>query len=320
MPLHDMLYKRLFSHAAMVASLLEGFASGDWAERLDLSTLEKVPGSFVTPDRRARHADLIWRARTRTGWQPVYLLFEFQSRVDPYMALRVMTYLGLFYEDLLLQKRIGKSERLPLALPVVLYNGARRWRAPRNVGQLVASSSGGPGRRRPRLGYLLLDQQYLARTGALPRDNLAAAFFQLEYAGSLEDVSIALQTVQRCTAAPECLTLRGDLVRWLSRNRPFKERADMMATQDDIQEVDAMYRKILADLLRSTARQGREEGREEGRHALFERQCIHRFGPLSPDVRGRLEGASSAQIDLWAIRLMDASSIDAVFGPPAQGR
>jgi hypothetical protein len=31
----------------------------------------------------------------------VYLLLEFQSTVDPFMAVRIMVYLGLLYQDLI---------------------------------------------------------------------------------------------------------------------------------------------------------------------------------------------------------------------------
>ena len=35
-----------------------------------------------------------------------YLLIEFQSTVDAWMAVRVMTYVGLLYQDLIRQKQV----------------------------------------------------------------------------------------------------------------------------------------------------------------------------------------------------------------------
>ena len=55
----------------MVKELLRGFLHGDWLDRLDFSTLEKVVSSFVTDDLRERHSDVIWRLRLRGergGW------------------------------------------------------------------------------------------------------------------------------------------------------------------------------------------------------------------------------------------------------------
>ena len=53
---HDDGYKPLFSHPEMVADLLRGFVHEDWVRDLDFSTLEKVPGSYVTPELRAGRA------------------------------------------------------------------------------------------------------------------------------------------------------------------------------------------------------------------------------------------------------------------------
>ncbi len=72
-----------------------------WVKELDFTTLEKVSSSFISDDLREREDDLIWRVRWRNEWLYVYILLEFQSTVDAFMAVRIMTYLGLFYQDLI---------------------------------------------------------------------------------------------------------------------------------------------------------------------------------------------------------------------------
>jgi predicted transposase/invertase (TIGR01784 family) len=94
---HDPGYKRLFSHPRMVQELIRGFLHGDWIDRLDFSSLERVGNSFVSDDLRERHSDLIWRLRLRGDgdrWLYLYLLLEFQSTSDPFMAVRLLTYLA----------------------------------------------------------------------------------------------------------------------------------------------------------------------------------------------------------------------------------
>ena len=107
-PAHDQSYKLLFSHKKMVIDLLQGFVKQDWVQQLDFSTLEKVSGSYVTDDLRDREDDLIWKVRFNDQWLYVYLLLEFQSSVDPYMAVRMMTYVGLLYQDLIKQEQTHK--------------------------------------------------------------------------------------------------------------------------------------------------------------------------------------------------------------------
>jgi hypothetical protein len=49
---HDASYKHLFSSPKMVQHLVEGFIPDDWMKRLDFTTLEKVPASYVSDDLR----------------------------------------------------------------------------------------------------------------------------------------------------------------------------------------------------------------------------------------------------------------------------
>ena len=86
--LHDPGYELLFSHARMVEDLLRGFVPEDWGQGLDFTSLEKVSASTVSDDLRERDNDVIWRVRWNGPhgeghWLYVYLMLEFQSRVDP---------------------------------------------------------------------------------------------------------------------------------------------------------------------------------------------------------------------------------------------
>ncbi len=122
----------------MVTDLLRGFVPEPWVQEVDFATLEKVSGSYVSDDLRTREDDLVWRVRLREGWLYVYLLLEFQSSVGAYMAVRVMTYVGLLYQDLIRWRELAPGGRLPPVAPIVLYNGLPRWQAAVDVAELVA--------------------------------------------------------------------------------------------------------------------------------------------------------------------------------------
>jgi hypothetical protein len=66
---HDNGYKRLFSHPEMVEDLIRGFVREDWVKELDFSTLERVPGQYVTRRLRSRESDVVWRVRWRKRHQ-----------------------------------------------------------------------------------------------------------------------------------------------------------------------------------------------------------------------------------------------------------
>jgi predicted transposase YdaD len=55
------------------------------------------------------------------AWVYLYLLLEFQSSVDKYMALRMMVYIGLLYQDLIKRKEVLADGRLPPILTIVFY-------------------------------------------------------------------------------------------------------------------------------------------------------------------------------------------------------
>ena len=68
--------------------------------------------------------DRVWRVRLRDRWLYVLVLLEFQSAVDRTMAVRILAYTALLYQDLLR----ASSDPLPPVLPIVLYDGSERWR------------------------------------------------------------------------------------------------------------------------------------------------------------------------------------------------
>jgi len=49
----------------------------------------------VSDDLRERDDDVIWRVRLGSEWLDVHLLIQFQSRQDPFMALRILVYTGM---------------------------------------------------------------------------------------------------------------------------------------------------------------------------------------------------------------------------------
>ena len=60
--------------------------------------------------------------------------------------------------------------------------------------------------------------------------------------------------------------------------------------------------------------QSRQEGRQEGEVTLLERLLSKRFGPLEEATRSRLNNATLEQIESWAERVLDAKTLEDVFG------
>lgn len=59
--------------------------------------------------------------------------------------------------------------------------------------------------------------------------------------------------------------------------------------------------------------QGMQQGIQQGEAAILERQLTKRFGSLSAETRARLTSATLEQLDLWADRILDATTLQSVF-------
>ncbi|MCE7508463.1 Rpn family recombination-promoting nuclease/putative transposase [Alloalcanivorax xenomutans] len=327
---HDTGYKLLFSHAAMVRDLLEGFMPGDWIQRLDWHSLEKMNGSYVSDDLRTRHDDAIWRIRWGRDWIHLYLLLEFQSSVDRFMPVRVHTYTGLLYQDLIRRKRLEDShQKLPFILPVVLYNGEPRWRAPIHVRNLILPGPAEFAGLQPEQAFLLLDQGAFDLDQLASMRNLVAALFRLEQHRTFAEVPEVLNDLIDWLRPPELAGLRHSFVAWLRRRLPQWMPGVTIPQLLDLQEIQEMTRNSaqewkdmhhqvgLREGLEQGLAQGIERGVEQGSTAearnILLRQLRRRFGEVPAEIETRLNGASREQLEDWIDRVYEVETVAAVF-------
>src|SRR5699024_6074691 len=130
-----------------------------------------------------RQNDQIWRVRRKGGADDLYilLLLEFQSHVEPTMALRISTYVTLLYEQLLQRQELRLRDGLPVVLPLVLYTGLAKWTAKLELSDMIQPAPDRLLKYQPQQSYLLLDQGLWAKNKPLPHNNLAALLFLLEH-------------------------------------------------------------------------------------------------------------------------------------------
>jgi predicted transposase YdaD len=135
--LHDSAFRELFAHPESMRELLCSFLSPEWSAQLDLASLERVNGSYAGGEGVQRHSDMVWRVLLAGRWLYLYLLLEFQSSSDHWMALRMRVYCGLLHQDLVKRHELPAAGCLPPILPIVLYTGRKPWRASRSMSSLV---------------------------------------------------------------------------------------------------------------------------------------------------------------------------------------
>lgn len=261
----DTLYKQLFAHPEIVRDLLTAFLSAEWAQSLRVDAFERVNASYVNDQGKARHDDLVWRINIGGDWVYVYLLLEFQSRSDPWMALRMQVYVGLLCQDLVAQHKLTRYGKLPPVLPIVLYHGRKPWRASTDLADLMLPAPEGLERFQPSQHYLLIDQQ--RNLGADDQSNVLGILFRLMRSNTDVDMRNALNAFVERMTSPDMLRARASLFRWV-QSMLQNEFREMTLSLEEGPAVSILFDrrfKTYEDLLEYEAiERGRVKGREEG--------------------------------------------------------
>ena len=161
---HDRAWKRLFSFPDLVRDLLAGFILREWATDLDLATLAPWSAASVSDGLRERLQDRVWRVRGRDRHLDVMVCLEFQSTVDRSMAVRILDYTVLLYQESL---RNAPSKPLPPVLFVVLYHGRGQWAPRAEIAPLLAPHGALLSPYQPSQRHFVLDVG--GYTGVLPK-------------------------------------------------------------------------------------------------------------------------------------------------------
>ena len=314
---HDHGYKQLFSHPELVRDLLEGFVREEWVANLDIKTLERVNGSYVSDDLREREDDIIWRVRLEGSWVYVYLLIEFQSTVDRYMAVRLLTYIGLLYQDLLRSGNLPKNGKLPPVLPLVLYNGTKKWNAAVNIAELIQEVGGGLQKYRPEFQYLLLEEQS-RRDESLPAHNLVSAIFRLEKSQYPEDVRAVVLNLIDWLKLPQQTSIRRAFTVWINRVLlPARLTGQDVPSVADLMEVETMLAERVKEWTKEWKEEGLQQGLQQGMQTVRQvllRQLTQKFGSLPTEVEEKLQQADEEQLLEWSDRILSAESLGDIFG------
>ena len=322
---HDTGYKLLFSHPEMVRDLLIGYMPGEWLEQADFATLNRVNASYVSEKEHQRHDDMVWRLKVGRQWVWVYLLLEFQSEPDPWMALRMMVYMGLLCQHLVKEGEL-QDGLLPPVVPIVLYNGKPQWSANQDVADCFCPSLPGLESFRPRLRYHLVDEARLKLHPLLQVRNLAEALFGVEQSGVLHDTFDIMRALDAVLQAPEMQALRRTIEVWfkllLRRKVPQANIEELDAIDDILKEntmleqtIERWFDEATLKGVRQGLQQGMQQGEQRGEAKALCKLLSKRFGDIPTWIVSTVTSASAEQIDAWLDRVLDVPNLEALFGP-----
>ncbi|MBL8374174.1 Rpn family recombination-promoting nuclease/putative transposase [Accumulibacter sp.] len=319
---HDRFFKAVFGRTEVAAEFLERYLPTTAAQALNWKTLRAAKDSFLDPELALHPADLLYAVDLRDGGPGyVHVLFEHKSYVESRIGLDLLRYRVRIWEQWL---NAGNSGRLPVVVPVVVYHGAATWRVSRQFADEVEDA---PALRAyvPACVYHLIDLSDY-------RDD------ELRGAVMLQTALLTLKYIFRDELSerlPEILGLLRDLaqsskgldyVRTLLRYLAQAASIDRLSGDQLRQAVtqtlsggDELMLTIAEQWEQQATERGIEKGIEQGEARLLKQLLTWRFGSLPAWAEARLAGAEPARLETWAKRVLDAQTLDAVFGEGNSG-
>lgn len=306
---------------ALVASLFPGVAP-----LLDADAFEAVDGTFVDEELRQRQSDIVLRTRLAGQDVYVYVLIEHQSTVDPMMAVRMLRYQSRIWDRYLAQHP-GVSG-LPPILPAVVYQGPRAWTAATDVRDLIQvdltaidpDDAAAVQEYLPTLRYRL-DDLTTVDVDAL-RSRVGTPTLQLmlimltQASGStnpddlIDDNWHLWEAVAAGVNGQRHLATALTYIVNVSDARP--DRLQTLAQRLGPVAQEALM--TTADTYRAEGHaRGRTQGRAEGQATMLLQLLALKFGPLDDAAENRVHAATTAQLQLWAERVLTATSLDDVL-------
>ena len=113
---HDRFFRQTLTNVAIAKDFLEIHLPTEILTKVDLTSLELYPDSFVEQELQEKIADLVYKVKIQGEYGYITLLIEHQSLDDPLMAFRLLKYRVLLMEQHLKQQAEydQKSQKLPI--------------------------------------------------------------------------------------------------------------------------------------------------------------------------------------------------------------
>ena len=304
-------------------------------EHLDFTQAQRINRSFIPADLQKEEADLIFRVPflfpSVEGETPlavwIYLLLEQQTRPDPTMTLRLLSYMLELWE---LQKREWDDQNVPPAerrltpvVPFVFYVGRRSWNTPLSF-QAMFDVPPGFERFIPSWETLFLNLRKTppeTLTSFVNAMGWALRTLKSEQASSArfeQALKDAMAGMEGLTEEQKGQWKRVGIFLWqlTQYRRPPKDRALLTLLRElarqskffEKEEVEAMY--TIADEMRDEGiAQGRQEGRQISLRAVLEQILVTKFGALPDAIQQTIAAADLDTLNDWVVAAAIAKTL-----------
>ncbi len=272
---NDVTYKSFLTHKQTFLELLKGFVREDWVNEVSEDDLSLENQSFILNDYQEREADIIYKAKINGHDVYFYILLELQSTVDHTMPFRLLIYMTELWKRVFADtdenKRKRKDYRLPAILPMVLYNGSKKWTA---VNDFLEYQTGHDYFKNNLLGfrYILFDINSYTESELYEIGTLISSIFVLDQNVDHEEWIkrfYRLIKIVRKFNPEQFVKFKRWVYKISHRNVPDirQEELSRIIEEADLLEVEQMVMNLEVNMKKwmdEAKRKGRQEGIEEG--------------------------------------------------------
>jgi predicted transposase/invertase (TIGR01784 family) len=312
---HDSLFKETFKDPRRAAEELRHVLAPELARNIDFTTLAVEPGEFVDEELRERHTDLLFSAVIAGTKIRIYVLFEHQSSVDPWLPLRLLSYMLRIWEEV--RKKQPESRTLPAIVPVVLHHSDTGWRAATRFEALLELPAEAPAallEHVPKFRFALDDLSHdeaIAAREMTAYTRLVLSALREARRKEINELLRSLYALMRGSSGEITAGERERQVFWVYL---FRVRGAGEFATADRSLLDPVQEETMQTIAEMLEEKGRQEGRQEGQQMLLG-MLAQRFGELPEAVGRRVMTADAESLKRWSLRLMSARSLDEVFEP-----
>jgi len=259
---HDLFFKRIFSDIRIARDFLWNYLPQEAVEIVDLDYLTPEKSSYVDENLKESLSDMLYKTKIKGQDGYIYILFEHKSYNDPRVLLQLLKYILSIWEE----KYNIKTNKLPIIIPLVIYNGENKWNIETKLINLIEGIEELPEIMKqyiPTYQYEIYDFSPEEKLGIVGLANLKAI---------LQTTRVA--RVRRGEKFDEELRRAFELLVGIKDKKTFNELFEscmlyLMYTRDDIniEKVKEVAKKVMderGELIMTIAEKLKNEGMEKG--------------------------------------------------------
>ncbi len=331
---HDQLFHYAFGKPENAADLLRSTLPAAIVAQIDWSTLERCDARLTDEEDEGVYADLLFRVMV--AGTPAFLLTLLEHKAYPtrFSPLQLLRYELRFWESY--RREHAGATSLPPIIAVVVHHGPSPWQGPRSLRELIDVEHLPPAmasavlRHQPDLTFHLDDlavqsEAHLTSRVASVLGQLALLCMQHLRDADEDEAEAALRrwrgllaTLHAATEARDAFVTLIEYIATVTDLRRGRLQRIFAAVHPDAADtVMQTYGRLQREALQEGLAQGRAEGeargQAEGRAEILLGQLTARFGQLDEATKAQIQNAAPAEIEQWAIAVLSAPSLAAVF-------